>query len=377
MPYLTPDTPSGDTLARRLCIPVEIAHIVSGALYDLIAIYNWEKFGTLTPEEAVALAWQVLDCYNQEDDDAMIGELVSYLSTNPPYGVLQCTGQTLNNAAYPLLAASLDAVFDNGDGTFTLPDFRGRTVIGEGAGPGLTNRAFEATGGEETHLLTTAEMPSHLHSVNDNSLTAVFIAPGEVPAVVTLVPGVTGSTGGGGAHNNMPPYGVAKIGIRYASPLSEQTVIITRNVGEILAMAVTAAPSGYLACDGSSHLRVDYPELYAALDAAFIVDANNFVTPDLRGRTVIGTGTGTGLTARAMNAATGTETHLLAIGEIPSHAHSATGRDGLGTTATARNGSTSPGTAIPTTSVGGGGAHNNMQPSRALKYFIVATTEAG
>ena len=38
-------------------------------------------------------------------------------------------------------------------------------------------------------------------------------------------------------------------------------------------------PSGTLLCDGSSHLRVDYPALYAAIDTSYHVDADNFLTP--------------------------------------------------------------------------------------------------
>lgn len=45
----------------------------------------------------------------------------------------------------------------------TLPDLRGRALVGAGAGPGLTARALGATFGTETHTLTITELPEHNH----------------------------------------------------------------------------------------------------------------------------------------------------------------------------------------------------------------------
>lgn len=51
----------------------------------------------------------------------------------------------------------------------------------------------------------------------------------------------------------------------------------------------TAAPSGYLLCDGTSYLQATYPTLFAALGAAYgSADGTHFNVPDMRGMFVRG-----------------------------------------------------------------------------------------
>lgn len=92
-------------------------------------------------------------------------------------------------------------------------------------------------------------------------------------------------------------------------------------IGSIVSIANSVAPDGTLLCDGSSHLRADYPRLYDALDTLYHVDANNFTVPDLRARFVIGTGTDGVLTNRVLGASGGDETITLDVSQMPSHSH--------------------------------------------------------
>jgi len=87
----------------------------------------------------------------------------------------------------------------------------GRMMVGYNAADSDFD-ALQETGGAKTHTLTIAEMPSHTHNrpkgwkpaPNDND---VDITGGNGVNIADNM--VTDATGGGGAHNNMPPYIVA------------------------------------------------------------------------------------------------------------------------------------------------------------------------
>ena len=83
----------------------------------------------------------------------------------------------------------------------------GRMLVGFDAGQTEFD-TVEETGGEKTHTLTTAEMPAHTHTYTQPDEPTLDIGPIPTSTVVrSRTAGVaTGSTGGGGAHNNLPPY---------------------------------------------------------------------------------------------------------------------------------------------------------------------------
>jgi len=176
-------------------------------------------------------------------------------------------------------------------------------------------------------------------------------------------------------------------------------VIPTTPSGTISDFAGASAPTGYLLCDGASVLRASYPNLFSAIGTTWgSADGTHFNVPDLRGRTVIGAGTGTGLTARTLGTQNiGEETHLLTGAESGTSAHGHTGiahthpgelnnqflmfnnTTGGGTFASP-GGGTGEGVAGQTggatagvnnsTQANAASAHNNMQPSAVVNKII-------
>ena len=156
----------------------------------------------------------------------------------------------------------------------------------------------------------------------------------------------------------------------YAAKSLEATVaaLSTTPVGTIVMYGGTTAPTGWLLCNGQSTSG------YAALAAVV-----GGTVPDLRGRAPIGYGTSSDTTnvptARTtIGAVTGKETHTLITAEMPAHTHDlspgqivGTGSGGVGNYAPTGN---NPQIATTITSTGGGGAHNNTQPSTVINFII-------
>jgi microcystin-dependent protein len=72
-------------------------------------------------------------------------------------------------------------------------------------------------------------------------------------------------------------------------------------VGGIIMWSGSTVPTGWALCDGTT--------------------SNGQQTPDLRGRFIVGSGAGSGLTSRSIGNTGGTETHTLATGNLPAHNH--------------------------------------------------------
>jgi len=85
-------------------------------------------------------------------------------------------------------------------GTTWVEFGEGRMLLGENA-----SHANGSTGGAETHTLTVDEMPAHTHDYTAHLGTG-DAGPISLHDRIPSVTGPTASTGGGSAHNNMPPY---------------------------------------------------------------------------------------------------------------------------------------------------------------------------
>ncbi len=186
-------------------------------------------------------------------------------------------------------------------------------------------------------------------------------------------------------------------------------------IGAIADFAGATAPALWLLCFGQAVSRTTYAALFAVLGTTYGAGdgSTTFNVPDCRGRVTAGqddmggvsanrlTNQSGGLDGDTLGAAGGAETHVLQTSEIPSHTHTGTtGSSGAHThttdfevredffpsgavfglrpsqtpieftATTSSNGAhTHPFTSDAT---GGGGAHNNVQPTLILNKIIFA-----
>jgi microcystin-dependent protein len=158
--------------------------------------------------------------------------------------------------------------------------------------------------------------------------------------------------------------------------------------GIIMAFAGTAAPTGFLACEGQAVSQTTYAALYAAIGATWNTGgegAGNFRLPDLRGMFVRGTGTNaTGSSSGAVGPSVGTyaaDTYLNHSHAItdPGHSHGAyyltNAAGGGATNASSSSGPTNPTTAVTTgitvnTSTTGG---TETKPKNYGVLYIIKT----
>lgn len=156
--------------------------------------------------------------------DQYLGEIRTVGFNFAPQGWATCDGQILPIAQNTALFSLLGTYY-GGDGktTFALPNLNRTFAIGQGRGPGLTERALGEMGGVSTVTLTQSEMPLHTHVANAVAAAGnsgdpegrVWAEPrygravrpayaatgGQVMAADALT-----AAGGNQPHENMPPF---------------------------------------------------------------------------------------------------------------------------------------------------------------------------
>lgn len=176
------------------------------------------------------------------------GVTLPFSGTAIPDGWLLCDGSVVSQTTYAKLYAALGSTYNTGGegaGNFRLPDLRGRTVAGKdvqvsgtyanritSGGAGINSQNLGASGGGETHAITSAQMPGHSHTgsgtlgstygqpyldwVNNaggsslgmtkTTTTASGAAnPITVASITTNISGNGGVAGNGSAHQNTQP----------------------------------------------------------------------------------------------------------------------------------------------------------------------------
>jgi microcystin-dependent protein len=115
-----------------------------------------------------------------------VGIVDDFAGTTAPSGWLMCYGQPISRTTYALLFGAIGTTFGVGDGstTFNIPDCRGRVIAGQDdMGGSSANRltspastiggidgdVMGATGGEEAHVQTEAQLATHTHIQNSHT----------------------------------------------------------------------------------------------------------------------------------------------------------------------------------------------------------------
>lgn len=260
-----------------------------------------------------------------------IGEIKMYAGQTEPEGWLFCKGQALSRSEYSNLFEVIGTVFGTGDGstTFNLPNLQKRFPVGVGNGYGLGK-----TGGEETHTLTTEEMPEHTHNQKAHGHTG------------------TGSASEAGNHTHTAS----------SASAGAHTHALTINSG---GSHTHSASTG----SGGTH-RHNF--LWGTNGPT---EGDNIMVGWPGGNTSNSWTNGGNIIADS-----GSHTHTVSVGSAGSHNHSGTANSAGGhshTITVASAGAhthtisvTISETTAENENTGGGQAHNNMPPYIALNYII-------
>ena len=247
-------------------------------------------------------------------------------SKNIPSGWAMCDGSLING--------------------FRTPDLKFRFILGKSR-----RTLIDATGGYEKVQLTTEQIPAHTHNLVQNNVgpncfsTSSNCSSTRGEHVVfnsrNSVSTSNDGTGGGEAHNNMPPYYVlcyiCYVGIvgDPGTP-SKNEIMLTNNFGELSKyvtkndsllltdstgvlkslsfkkgiitawynIGITGLPPGWSLCDGNK-----YPAIYG------------YQTPDLRGKFILGYDKDKESTEPVGPSNKGEEQVTLELKHVPSHNH--------------------------------------------------------
>lgn len=177
-------------------------------LLILCVIFATSQYDHFTTQSNEAVQ-DIASVYNKANMTTTNLNVTGALNVDGPFNILP-TGSII--AWYPPTNAKTPppgwAICDGTQGT---PDLRGRFILSAGQGSGLTTRVPGSIGGEENHILTINEMPSHSHTVragNNNSYSNCWcscICSGRNGLSSDDNRG-TSAVGGSAPHNNMPPF---------------------------------------------------------------------------------------------------------------------------------------------------------------------------
>jgi microcystin-dependent protein len=143
--------------------------LILSALPDLLDVTKWRGAGyELTPTEIDSIDALVSLASKEIMMSALIGTIHPYMGTLPD-NALACDGGEYDGTDHPLLFARLQGtswIAPDDDSRFRVPDLRGR--FARGANGDWQPNTY---GGSDSHVITTAQMPSHTHTTQPHTHT--------------------------------------------------------------------------------------------------------------------------------------------------------------------------------------------------------------
>jgi len=113
-----------------------------------------------------------------------LGQIIQFGGNFTIKGTAMCNGQLLSISQNTALFSLLGTFYGgNGTSNFQLPDLRGRNMIHQGQGQGLSPYTVGQVGGTENVTLLQSNMPAHTHT-----MTSSFSASGVQPKASAIVP---------------------------------------------------------------------------------------------------------------------------------------------------------------------------------------------
>lgn len=132
------------------------------ALNYIIATQGLFPSRALTQPAAGGVAEPVI----LDTGEGTLAEVLLYAGDTAPDGYAFADGSLLQIAQNAALFSLIgDTYGGNAVTDFRLPDFRGRTAVGAGTGPGLANVFRGAALGTEDNTLLLSQLPTHAHDV--------------------------------------------------------------------------------------------------------------------------------------------------------------------------------------------------------------------
>lgn len=160
-------------------------------------------------------------------------------------------------------------------------------------------------------------------------------------------------------------------------------------LGEVRLFAGNFAPRDWAICNGQLLAISNNSALFSILGTIYGGDGQTtFALPDMRGRVVVGTGTGPGLSPKQLGVKSGFELNYLNIGNLPPHNHTSSFKvstqDGEESNPSGQylaknenaelyldtSNATMAADCVEINNTGSGIGVNNMQPFIAINYVI-------